>query len=121
MTEDSDFKRIVRDRAAKTGESYQTARRVLTKGRGGFSAVAMMTFYTPSGPVLGCVIDRGKVQRGMPVTVIAPGQPEHHGVVVSLRHMWRDLESVAYGEWDEFGLLLEPAYGGPLPAKVTGG
>ena len=29
MTEDGDFKRLVRDRAARTGESYQTARRSL--------------------------------------------------------------------------------------------
>ena len=32
MTEDKDFKRVVRDRAAKTGESYAAARRQLAPG-----------------------------------------------------------------------------------------
>ena len=39
MTDDRDFKQIVRDRAAKTGESYQAARRQLERQRGRFSAV----------------------------------------------------------------------------------
>jgi hypothetical protein len=32
MTADKDFKRLVRDRAARTGESYVTARRHLLAG-----------------------------------------------------------------------------------------
>ena len=34
MTDDSDFKQIVRDRVTKTGESYQGARRQLERQRG---------------------------------------------------------------------------------------
>ena len=53
MTDDGDFKKIVRDRAAKTGESYQAARRQLepafrgsttwrANGSGGGSATSQM-------------------------------------------------------------------------------
>ena len=119
MTEDSDFKQIIRDRAAKTGESYQTARRILERKRGQFSALANSTFDKPAGRVLGCIIEDGKVTRGMKVTVTTPEGVKHQGVVVSLRHMWDDVDSVSYGEFGEFGLLLEPAYLGPIPAQVT--
>jgi translation initiation factor IF-2 len=120
MTEDKDFKQIVRDRAAKTGESYQATRRTLERKRGRFSALANSTFERPVGRVLGCVIEEGKVSRGMNVTVTTPDGAEHQGVVVSLRHMWDDVEAVSYGEFTEFGLLLDPAYLGPVPARVTG-
>ena len=120
MTDDSDFKRIVRGRAAKTGESYQTARRQLERQRGGFSARAIERFYTPSGLVLGCIIESGEVTRGMTVTVATGDGAKHEGVVVSLRHAWVDLDTVRYGGHSEFGLLLKPAYGGPLPAQVSG-
>jgi translation initiation factor IF-2 len=119
MTEHQDFKRIIRDRAAKTGESYQTARRILERRRGRFSALANSTFDRPVGRVLGCIMEDGKVMRGMPVTVTTADGAKHHGVVVSLRHMWDDVDSVAYGEFGEFGLRLEPAYLGPVPAQVT--
>src|SRR4051812_47929280 len=120
MTEDRDFKRLVRDRAAKTGESYQTARRILGRKRGRFSALANSTFERPAGRVLGCIMEDGKVTRGMRVTVKTPGGDTHHAVVVSLRHMWDDVDSVSYGEFGEFGLLLEPNYLGPVPVQVTG-
>jgi len=121
MTEDRDFKQIVRDRAAKTGESYQAARRQLERQRGRFSARAVDVFEKPSGIVLGCIIEGGEVTRGMTVTVATGEGPKHRGVVVSLRHMWDDLDSVRYGgRYGEFGLLLEPAYVGPIPAQVTG-
>src|SRR3954469_15690321 len=119
MTEDRDFKQIVRDRAAKTGESYQTARRILERKRGRFSALATTTFDRPAGRVLGCIMEDGKVTRGMKVTVTAPDGVTHQGVVVSLRHMWDDVDAVSCGEFGEFGLLLEPAYRGPIPAQVT--
>ena len=120
MTEDSDFKRLVRDRAAKTGESYQTARRILERKRGRFSALVKTTFDKPAGRVLGCIMEDGQVTRGMRVTVTTPDGVKHEGVVVSLRHMWDDVDSVSYGEFGEFGLLLEPAYRGAIPAQVTG-
>ena len=121
MTDDSDFKQIVRDRAAKTGESYQAARRQLERQRGRFSARAVQVFQTRSGIVLGCIVEGGEVTRGMTVIVATGEGPKHQGVVVSLRHQWTDLDSVHYGgRYGEFGLLLEPGYNGPLPAQVTG-
>jgi hypothetical protein len=56
----------------------------------------------------------------MTVNVTAPGGVEHEAVVVSLRHQWDDLETVAAGRLREFGLLLDPPYLGPIPAQVTG-
>jgi translation initiation factor IF-2 len=120
MTDDRDFKKLVRERAAKTGESYETARRILERKRGQFSALANSTFNKPAGRVLGCIMEDGKVTRGMKVTVTALDGGKHQGVVVSLRHMWDDVESVSYGEFGEFGLLLEPPYLGPIPAQLTG-
>ena len=121
MTDDSDFKRLVRERMAKTGESHQAARRQLERQRGRFSARATEIFHVPSGRVLGCIIEGGEVVRGMTVTVATGDGTKHDGVVVSLRHMWDDVESVRYGgPYGEFGLLLDPAYAGPLPAQVTG-
>ena len=120
MTKRSDFKRIIRDRSAKTGESYQTARRILDRKQGRFSALAKTTFHKPAGCVLGCIMEAGTVTRGMKVTVTAPNGLVHEGVVVSLRHMWSELESISYGEFGEFGLLIEPGYAGPVPAQVAG-
>lgn len=120
MTQDRDFKRMVRERAAKTGESYETARRILERKGHQFSALANSTFHKPAGRVLGCIMEAGTVTRGMKVTVTAADGAKHHGVVVSLRHMWDDVESVSYGEFGEFGLLVEPPYLGYVPAQVTG-
>ena len=75
----------------------------------------------PSGIVLGCIIEGGEVTRGMTVTVVTSEGPVHQGIVVSLRHQRDDLDSVRYGgRYGEFGLLIEPAYAGPIPAQVTG-
>lgn len=120
MTEDRDFKQVIRDRAARTGESYQAARRTLEAKDRRFSATANSTFDRPAGRILGCVMEAGTVTRGMNVLVTTEAGERHSGVVVSLRHMWSDLDSVSHGEFQEFGLLLDPAYSGPLPARVTG-
>ena len=124
MTEDRDFKQLVRERAAKTGESYQAARRQLERQRGRFSARALEVFPTPSGIALGCVIEGGEVTRGMRVRVVTGAgavDSTHDGVVVSLRHMWTDLDAVRFGgDYGEFGLILDPPYTGPVPAQVTG-
>jgi translation initiation factor IF-2 len=78
-------------------------------------------FDMPNCKVLGCIIEGGEITRGMTVTVATGEGPRHEGVVVSLRHMKDDLDSVRYGgRYGEFGLLLEPAYAGPIPAQVTG-
>src|SRR3954463_9082389 len=47
MTEDRDFKQLVRARMAKPGESYQIARRILDRKRGQFSALATASFDRP--------------------------------------------------------------------------
>ncbi len=120
MTEDRDFKRVIRTRASKTGESYQAARRMLDGSRERFSALASATFHKPAGRVLGCTIESGTVTRGMRVTVTTADGAEHQGVVASLRHRWDDAESISLGEVVEFGMILEPAYVGPVPAHVTG-
>lgn len=120
MTEDSDFKQLVRARAAKTGESYQAARRTLQGNRSRFSAVASSTFDRPAGRVLGCIMEEGTVTRGMKVTLTAPDGATHHGVVVSLRLMWKAVDAVSKDEFEHFGLLVEPPYVGPIPARVTG-
>src|SRR4051794_26018876 len=119
MTDDRDFKQLVRERMSKTGESYQTARRILERKRGQFSALANSTFDRPAGRILGCIIEDGTILRGMKVTVTTPDGTKHQGVVASLRHMWTDVDSVTYGEFGEFGLLLDPEYLGPVPAQVT--
>jgi translation initiation factor IF-2 len=120
MTDDSDFKRLVRERMAKTGESYQAARRVLERKRSRFSAIVKTTYDRPAGRVLACIIEDGTVTRGMTVTVTAPSGETHRAVVVSLRHMWLDLESISYGEYGELGMILEPGYAGSTPAHVSG-
>jgi hypothetical protein len=121
MTEDRDFKHHVRERAARTGESYQAARRQLERRRR-FSARVVQQFRTPRGIALGCIIEAGQVRPGMPVTVVSDaGEPRHRAVVVSLRRWWTDLDDLRYeGEALEFGLLLDPPYTGPVPARVTG-
>jgi translation initiation factor IF-2 len=113
MTEDRDFKRIVRDRATRTGESYQAARRALEqRKRPPFAALATSTFERAGGRVLGCVMEAGVVSRGMQVQVTASDGSAHQGVVASLRHRWVDVDSVSHGDLDEFGLLLDPRTAG---------
>jgi translation initiation factor IF-2 len=120
MTADNDFKQIVRERAAKTGESYQTARRQLERQRDRFSARAVGIFQTTSGRVLACVIEAGEVTRGMTVAVATGDGSTHDGTVASLRHMKQDLAAVRFdGPFREFGLLLEPAYVGSVPARIS--
>jgi translation initiation factor IF-2 len=120
MTDDRDFKQLVRERAAKTGESYQAARRQLERISGQFSARAVTVHETPSGLALGCIMMGGRVARGMTVTVTADDGTKLRGIVKSLRHMKDDVDSFAFGEVGEFGLILEPTYSGPIPAQVTG-
>jgi translation initiation factor IF-2 len=120
MTEDRDFKQVVRKRSAKTGESYQAARRQVEKKRAAFSARVDVLFPVPAGVALGCTVETGSVSRGMSVTVIADGVA-HPATVTNLRRMWDDLDSVAEGQFpdEQFGMLVEPPYSGPLPARVT--
>jgi translation initiation factor IF-2 len=123
MTEDRDFKDLVRKRAAKTGESYQAARRQLEEKRARFSARVDAAFRVPDGIVFGCVVEEGRVARGMAVTVIAEdGAVAHQATVLHLRRAKADMDSVADGQFvdGQFGMLVDPPYVGPLPARVTG-
>ncbi|HYD08759.1 MAG TPA: hypothetical protein VEA78_01545, partial [Acidimicrobiales bacterium] len=119
MTDDRDFKDLVRKRAAKTGESYQAARRQLEAQRQRFSARVDALFRTPEGIAFGCTIEEGGVARGMTVTVAGDGI-EHRGTVTSLRRWKWDVDSVALDDapYAQFGMIVDPPYDGPIPARV---
>lgn len=121
MTEDRDFKDLVRRRAEKTGESYQAARRQL-EGKGpSFSASVDAIFRTPAGLAFGCTVEQGSVSRGMAVTVVGDGVV-HHATVASLRRWKWDVDAISRDEnpFAQFGMIVEPPYDGPLPVRVTG-
>ena len=120
MTKDRDFKSVVRKRAAKTGESYQAARRQIERDRPTFSARVEALFRTPDGLAFGCIVEEGTVARGMEVTVTGPGIT-HRATVASLRRSKWDVDTVAAGEspYGQFGMIVDPPYVGPLPARVT--
>ena len=121
MTEDRDFKQVVRARAEKTGESYQTARRQLEQKRPPFVARVTAMFRAEAGIAFGCYVWQGKATRGMRVAVMLNDEVIYEGVVAGLRHGKTDVDSVAEGDFpDGFGLLVEPPYNGPLPHTVTG-
>ena len=116
MTEDRDFKNIVRERAAKTGESYQTARRRLEGSNATFSARVDVLFRMPVGVVLGCTLETGRVTPGLKVSVLADQVVVHRGRVATLRRFKEDVDVVREGQ---FGILLDPPYEGPRPDAVV--
>lgn len=120
MTEDRDFKDLVRARAAKTGESYQAARRQLEGIGPSFSARVEAMFRTSDGIAFGCVVEEGSLSRGMKVTVLGDGVA-HEARVTSLRRSKWDVDTVTAGEsaYGQFGMIIDPPYVGPLPARVT--
>ena len=78
-------------------------------------------FRVESGIAFGCLIDQGKVTRGMSVTVRLNDEVIHEGVVASLRHGQADIDSVAEGQFSAgFGMIVEPPYNGTVPDAVTG-
>ena len=110
MTEDRDFKDVVRKRAAKTGESYQAARRQLQGRSGGVSADVYALWAHPRGLVLGCVVHAGALAEGMEVTVLAGLEGDtvvHRGTVASLRVGKEERRSVTSGEC---GITLDPPF-----------
>lgn len=115
MTEDRDFKKVVRERSAKTGESYQAARRQLERRGGGLSAPVYALWEHPAGLVLGCVVEQGQLTRGMAVTVLAGDDVLHEGTVTSLRVGKVDRTVVTSGEC---GILLDPPFHGYLRERV---
>ena len=109
MTEDRDFKKVVRKRSAKTGESYQAARRQVARQPAQLSARVNALWAHPAGLVLGCVVDEGRSTRGLPVTVMAGDTVLHQGTVASLRRGKADQDVVTSGDC---GILLEPPFHG---------
>ena len=116
MTEDRDFKNVVRKRSAKTGESYQTARRQVERQPAGLSARVDALWAHPAGLVLGCVLEAGRITRGMPVTVMAGDSIVHKGTVASLRRGKDDQVVVTSGEC---GIMLEPPFYGYVADEET--
>lgn len=114
MTEDSDFKKVVRERSAKTGESYQAARRQL-EGRGQLSAPVYALWEHPAGLVLGCHVERGQLTRGMAVAVLAGDEVLHEGTVASLRVGKDDQAVVTSGDC---GILLDPPFRGYVGGEL---
>lgn len=115
MTENRDFKNLVRKRAAKTGESYQAARRQVEGQPGRFSARVNATWPHPAGLVLGCHVEQGHLAKGMQVTVLAGDTVVHEGVVASLRVGKGDEDVVTSGDC---GVLLDPPFHGYLEGEV---
>lgn len=109
MTEDRDFKKVVRQRSAKTGESYQAAKRQIERQPGRLSARVAALWAHPAGLVLGCIVEQGTLTRGMAVTVMAGGNVVHKGTVASLRRGKHDEAVITSGEC---GILLEPPFHG---------
>ena len=113
MTEDRDFKKVVRARSAKTGESYQTARRQVERQPIVSARVAALWEH-PNGLVLGCIVDEGRLTRGMSLSVLAGERVVHQGTVTSLRRGKEDLDVVTSGEC---GVLLDPPFLGYVPEE----
>ena len=115
MTEDRDFKDAVRRRSAKTGESYQAARRKMEQ-RSGLAAPVYAQWAHPAGLVLGCVVEQGQLSLGMPVTVLSgDGTVLHEGTVASLRVGKEDKSVVSSGEC---GILLDPPFHGYVSREI---
>ena len=118
MTENRDFKNVVRKRSAKTGESYQAARRQVERQPAArLSARVHAMWEHPRGLVLGCVVDEGRLTQGMTVTLLAGDSVLHQGTVASLRRGKDDQTVVTSGEC---GILLDPPYLGYVPADDEG-
>lgn len=115
MTEDGDFKKVVRKRAAKTGESYQAARRQVKPQLRGLSAPVSATWAHPEGLVLGCHVKQGRLVRGMQVTVLTGETVVHQGVVASLRVGKEDKDVVTSGDC---GVLVDPPFRGYVEGEV---
>ena len=116
MTEDRDFKEAVRRRSAKTGESYQAARRQMEQ-RSGLAAPVYAQWAHPAGLVLGCVVEQGQLSLGMPVTVLSGDRSTvlHEGIVASLRVGKEDRSVVTSGEC---GILLDPRFHGYVSREI---
>ena len=114
MTEDRDFKKVVRERSAKTGESYQAAKRQLER-QPRLSAPVYALWAHPTGLVLGCKVEQGALRLGMPVTVMAGDSVIHQGTVASLRRGTEDQAVITEGDC---GILLDPPFHGYVQREV---
>ena len=121
MTQDRDFKDLVRKRAAKTGESYQAARRQLERPEPAVARVQAIfrTQDPPDGLAFGCVLETGRIARGMSIALSIGDEVVHRGIVASLRVAKYDIDTIAEGE-GPFGLMIDPPYDGRMPEFVRG-
>jgi translation initiation factor IF-2 len=117
MTKDRDLKKVVRKRSAKTGESYQAAKRQVERQPARLSARVGALWAHPAGLVLGCIVEDGRITRGMPVTVMAGEDVLHHGTVASLRRGRADQAVVTSGEC---GIMLDPPFLGYVAVENDG-
>lgn len=105
MTRDRDFKQHVRDRAVKTGQSYQAARQTMSgpterpvPGPTGEAEVREM-FRIPDGRwVGGCVIRSGEVNCWDQARVIRDGVVVGEGPISSLRTYKKPVPRVSTGQ-----------------------
>jgi translation initiation factor IF-2 len=120
MTRDRDFKDIVRKRAAKTGESYQAARGQLKRPAPVVARVKAIfrTQDPPDGLAFGCVVETGRIARGMGVALFIGDAEVHRGTVASLRVAKYNIDTISEGE-GPFGLMIDPPYDGRMPEFVT--
>ena len=118
MTEDRDFKKLVRRRAEQTGESYQAARRQLEKQVAAAisSARVEVVIRTPRGVVIGCTVEQGTISRGSPAVVVLNGRPVHEATINAIRNFGTDIAAAPRGL--QCGLLLEPPFEGPAADTV---
>lgn len=119
MTEDRDFKKVVRRRAEKTGESYEAARRQLekrVKDAKGLARIDTM-FRTPRGVVIGCTVERGAISKGSTAVVLHDGRPVHEATVHEIRNLKTEIAAASAGL--QCGLLLDPPYAGPFADAVV--
>jgi translation initiation factor IF-2 len=117
MTEDRDFKKVVRGRSAKTGESYQAAKRQLEGQPRRLSVRVDAMWEHRDGLVLGCVVVEGRLSQGMAVTVMAGEDILHRGTVASLRYGKEDRAVVTSGPC---GIMLDPPYLGYIVVEPEG-
>src|SRR5690348_17212870 len=109
MTEDRDFKNVVRARSAKTGESYQAARRQVQRRGRRVSAPVHALWAHPDGLVLGCVVEQGELTIDLPIKILSGDAVLHEGTVASLRVGKDERAVVASGEC---GVLVDPPFHG---------
>lgn len=110
MTKDREFKQQVRDRAAKTGQSYQSTHRAMSGSQAAQpessgEAEVREIFYPHGGrQAAGCLIRSGEVHVGDKAQVVRDGAVIAEGDVTSLRTYLKPVSRVSAGQ--ECGIQL---------------